>query len=73
MILLKEFYSNSNPINVNKTIVINMEKDKERLDYIKKQCQNMILDLSRRNGKATGKKKNLLKQNATPQRKNIIY
>lgn len=46
----KEFYSNSNPINVNKTIVINMKKDKERLDYIKKQCQKANIKFERFNG-----------------------
>jgi glycosyl transferase family 25 len=46
----KEFYANSNTITINKTIVINMKKDKERLDYIKKQCQNANIKFERFNG-----------------------
>jgi len=46
----KEFYANSNTITINKTIVINMKKDKERLDYIKKQCQKANIKFERFNG-----------------------
>jgi len=47
---IKEYYTNSNVINIDKTIVINMKKDKERLDYIKKQCQKANIKFERFNG-----------------------
>jgi glycosyl transferase family 25 len=47
---IKEFYANSNTITIDKTIVINMKKDKERLDYIKKQCQKANIKFERFNG-----------------------
>ena len=47
---IKEFYADSNTITINKTIVINMKKDKERLDYIKKQCQKANIKFERFNG-----------------------
>jgi glycosyl transferase family 25 len=46
----KELYANSNTITIDKTIVINMKKDKERLDYIKKQCQKANIKFERFNG-----------------------
>jgi GR25 family glycosyltransferase involved in LPS biosynthesis len=47
---IKEFYANSNTITIDKTIIINMKKDKERLDYIKKQCQKANIKFERFNG-----------------------
>ena len=38
----KELYANSNTITIDKTIVINMKKDKERLDILKNNVKRQI-------------------------------